>query len=180
MTTRAITDYLSDELSGLDLECFMREALDEAEIAGKMGELPIGAVLVIDGQVIARGRAHHNAMHSQVRHAELNAILAGGERLWQDFRRVVLFTTVEPCPMCLGAAVMADIPHIIFGLHDAVVLSDQTLAANPYMRRHLRSYQGGVLVAKSAALFEKYKPRELAYIQTGDITALAGGAVIRD
>ena len=47
-------------------------------------------------------------------------MLAGGEQLWKDYRKAILFTTVEPCPMCLGATVMADIPHIIFSLHDDI------------------------------------------------------------
>lgn len=160
-------NFLSPELSELDLEAFMREALAEADAAGQAGELPIGAVLVLDGEIIARGRAHHNEYKSQISHAELNTLLAGGEKLWTDFRRAILFTSVEPCPMCLGAAVMADVPHIIYALHDQVVYSKTTIEANPYVRRHIRSYFGGVLENESAAVFGKYRPKDLKYIQTG-------------
>lgn len=100
-----------------------------------------------------------------MRHAELNAILEGGESLWTDYAHAVLVTTVEPCPMCLGAAVMADIPHIVFALQDKVVHSPDTLAANPYVRRHIRTYYGGVLAAEAVALFARYNPRVLYYIQ---------------
>ena len=158
-------NYLAPEIAHLDLTMFMRAALCEAELAGSLGEYPIGSVVVIDGEIIARGRASHNAMRSQLRHAELNAMLDGGERLWQDYKRAILFTTVEPCPLCLGAVVMADIPHIIFGLHDNIVCSSQTLQANPYVRRHIKSYYGGVLAAESTALFARYDPQGLAYIQ---------------
>lgn len=145
----------------------MRMALEEAEAAGRAGELPIGAVLVIDEAVVARGRARHQEARSQIRHAELNALLAGGEQLWRDYRRATLFTTVEPCPMCLGAVVMADVPHIVFGLPDQVVYSRQSVSANPYIRRHIKSYYGGVLAAEAAAIFARYAPRELEYIRTG-------------
>jgi len=106
-------------------------------------------------------------LKSQLRHAELNAMLAGGDRLWQDYKRAILFTTVEPCPLCLGAVVMADIPHVIFGLHDNVVHSSRTIEANPYIRRHLKSYHGGILAEASAAIFARYDPKSLKYIQTG-------------
>jgi tRNA(adenine34) deaminase len=161
-----MVNFISPDLEHLDLEKFMREALAEAESAGQAGELPIGAVLVLDGEVIARGRARHNESRSQLRHAELNTLLDGGEKLWTGFRRAVLFTTVEPCPMCLGAVVMADVPHIIYALHDENVRSKLTVEANPYVRRHIKSYFGGVLADESVRIFEKYRPKDLEYIRT--------------
>lgn len=160
-------NYLAPEIEHLDLEKFMREALAEADAAGQAGELPIGAVLVLDGEIIARGRARHHEYKSQISHAELNALLAGGDKLWTDFRRAVLFTSVEPCPMCLGAVVMADVPHVVYALPDENVRSRVTIEANPYVRRHIKSYFGGVLEAESIRIFEKYRPKELKYIQTG-------------
>ena len=148
-----ILSYLSDELSGLELSPYMLAALEQAELAGQAGEIPIGSVIVMDGEIIARGRAQHKEYRSQVRHAELNAILGGGERLWLDYRRAILFTTVEPCPLCLGAAVMADIPHIIYALPDSIVHSADTLNANPYMRRHIRTYYGGLFASESGSHF---------------------------
>ncbi len=160
-------NFLAPELASLDLAALMRAALEEAELAGQAGELPIGAVIVVDGQIIARGHARHQELHSQVRHAELNAILSGGSILWTDYRRAILFTSVEPCPMCLGAAVMADIPHIIYAIPDKVVQSDLTVENNPYVRRHIRSYYGGVLEQEAAEMFARYDPAALQYIQTG-------------
>ena len=145
----------------------MREALLEAEAAGQAGELPIGAVLVLDEEIIARGRARHQESKSQLRHAELNALLNGGEKLWADYKRAILFTTVEPCPMCLGAVVMADVPHIIYALNDVVVHSKVSIETNPYIRRHIKSYLGGVMEGESVRIIEKYNPQQLKYIQTG-------------
>lgn len=160
-------DFLSPELTNLNLEGFMRHALEEADAAGKAGELPIGAVLVLDGEIISRGRARHSETKSQLSHAELNALLNGGDSLWIDYKRVILFTTVEPCPMCLGAAVMADVPHIIFAKHDQVVQSKLSVETNPYIRRHIKSYFGGVLEKESTEILSRYKPRDLQYIETG-------------
>ena len=162
-------DFIAADIAQLNLTEFMREALYEAEQAGREGEIPIGAVLVIDGEIIARGRAQHQALRNQIRHAELNAILDGGERLWKDFPRAILFTTVEPCPLCLGAVVMADIPHIIFGLHDRNVCSWLTVQTNPYVRRHIKSYYGGVLESESVSILTRYDPKTLQYILTESI-----------
>lgn len=148
----------------------MREALAEAESAGQAGELPIGAVLVLDGEIIARGRARHLESHSQLSHAELNALLNGGEKLWTEYRRAILFTTCEPCPLCLGAVVMADVPHIIYALNDQVVHSKLSVDTNPYIRRHIKSYFGGVLEADSARIIGKYRPDDLKYMQIGSVT----------
>ncbi|MBI3173698.1 MAG: nucleoside deaminase [Chloroflexi bacterium] len=158
---------LDAALDGLNLEAFMREALIEAEAAGQAGELPIGAVVVLDGRVIGRGRARHQEFQNQIRHAELNAILDAETSLFTEYKRAILVTTAEPCPMCLGAVVMADIPHIIFAIHDQVVHSKTTIEVNPYVRRHIKSYHGGVLRDEAADIFARYKPEDLKYIEMG-------------
>ena len=160
-------NLLSSELANVNLEKFMREALLEAQAAGQAGELPIGAALVIDGEIISRGQASHQGAKSQLSHAELNALLGGGEKLWTDYKRAILFTTVEPCPMCLGAVVMADVPHIIFAKHDQVVHSKLSLETNPYIRRHIKSYFGSVLENESTQILAQYKPQVLKYIEMG-------------
>ena len=160
------TDLLAPQIATLDLAQFMREALYEAEQAGVAGELPIGAVVFIDGLIVSRGRAQHQAKQSQLRHAELGALLDGGIALWENYKNAILFTTCEPCPMCLGAAVMADVAHIIFAAHDDVVLSRQTVASNPYVRRHIQSYYGGVLEDQARALIARFNPKMLEYITT--------------
>lgn len=159
---------LMPELQSLDLEFFMREALAESEAAGAAGELPIGSVIVLDGKIISHGRARHREHKSQIRHAELNALLAAGENLWVDYKRAILFTSVEPCPMCLGAVVMADIPHIIFAIHDNNVQSKFSVENNSYIQRHIKSYHGGVLEAEAKRIFAKYRPKDLEYLESYD------------
>jgi tRNA(adenine34) deaminase len=147
-----------------DIERFMREALGLAEEAGLAGEMPIGAVVVIDGEIVSRGRARHQERRSQLAHAELEALEAGGDRLWVGHERALLVTSVQPCPMCLGAAVMADVPHIVFAAHDALVQTAQTVETNPYVRRHITTWLGGVLETESLALIERFNPRMLRYV----------------
>jgi tRNA(adenine34) deaminase len=159
---------LMPELQDIDLEFFMREALAESEAAGAAGELPIGSVIVLDGKIISRGRARHREHQNQIRHAELNALLDAGEKLWVDYQRAILFTSVEPCPMCLGAVVMADIPHIIFAIHDNNVQSKFSVENNSYIQRHIKSYHGGVLEAEAKRIFAKYRQKDLEYIESYD------------
>ena len=135
----------------------MREALREAEAAAAAGELPIGAVVTVGGEIVSRGRARHHERRSQLAHAELEALLAGGEPLWTKHHEAVLFTTVEPCPMCLGAAVMADVPHVVFALRDARAGVPAMLEL-PYVAEHIATYCGGVLAEESRRLVERHDP----------------------
>ena len=159
---------LPPEIAALDLDACMREAMQEAEYAGLAGELPIGAVLVIDGEIVARGRAGHRESRSQLVHAEMQALLHGGTPLWERYESAVLVTTMEPCPMCLGAAVMADVPHIVFGSHDAVVDSQLIVETIPYVRRHIRTYYGGVLEDQIRSLIARFDPDWLRYVTAHD------------
>ena len=150
----------------LDHERFMREALKEAELAMGEGERPIGAVVVCSGDVVGRGRAQHKARHSKVAHAEMNALIQA-ERTVRDHRHeCVVYSTVEPCVMCLGAIVMSDIDYIVFALADHWI-EPSTILRNDYMRRHVQRYMGGVLEAESAALWAQADPAELDMLRTG-------------
>ena len=146
------------------VEAMMREALAEAEAAGAAGEYPIGAVLAIDAEVVARGRSRQRELRSQLAHAELEALQRGGDPLWTRHDSAVLFTTVEPCPLCLGAAVMADVPHIVFAHPDPAIQSAEIVERIPYVRSHIETYRGGVLRDESRALFERYEPRMLDWL----------------
>ena len=144
----------------------MREALAEAEVSGRVGELPIGAVLVVGHEVVSRGRARQRERRSQLAHAELDALLGGGEALWTRHDDAVVLTTVEPCPMCLGATVIADVPHIVFACSDAVVDARRILEV-PFVRRHIATYRGGVLEAEARGVIERYDPAFMRLLDTG-------------
>ncbi len=100
-------------------EAFMREALLLAQEAAAEGEVPVGAVVVYEGRVIARGRNRREMDKNALSHAELEAIAGacralGGWRLWQ----CTLYVTLEPCPMCAGAVINARIPRLVYGARD--------------------------------------------------------------
>ena len=100
-------------------EELMRAALDEAKIAADLGEVPVGAVVAKDGEIVARAHNLRESGKNATYHAELMAIDAackalGGWRLWQ----CELFVTLEPCPMCAGAIVQARPGRIVFGATD--------------------------------------------------------------
>jgi tRNA(adenine34) deaminase len=144
----------------------MHEALEQARIAGQAGGMSIGALLVMDGQIIVRGHNTCESEQNQILHAEINTLMNGAKPLWDAgdrwaMRDAVLFTTVEPCLMCLGATVMADIPHIVFAAHDGNVCSSQTVRDNPYIKRHIQTYLGGVLETESRALIAQFSPEML-------------------
>jgi tRNA(adenine34) deaminase len=134
----------------------MRAALSEAEAAAAAGERPIGAVLVVAGEIVSRGRSRQNELRSQLAHAELEALQKGGEAVWERYSEAVLFTTVEPCPLCLGAVVMADVPHVVYAVHDPLVETYRLIEGSPYVARHIETYCGGVLEPESRLLVERF------------------------
>jgi tRNA(adenine34) deaminase len=155
------------DFDALDHEHFMREALLEARLAGQAGERPIGAVVVHKGQIIGRGRAQHQARKSEIAHAEMNALLQAEQYIYAHVHDgCVIYTTVEPCVMCLGAIVMSDIDHIVYALADHWIKPGEMLNMD-YVRRHIQHYVGGILADQSAKLWEQYNPHELALLQTG-------------
>ncbi len=95
----------------------MREALEQAKIAGERGDIPIGAVIVTDqGEVIARAGNSREQLKDPTAHAEILALREAGARLnnWR-IRNSTMYVTLEPCPMCAGAITMARIPRLVIG-----------------------------------------------------------------
>ncbi len=97
----------------------MGEALREAEAAAACGEVPVGAVVVADGKIIARAHNMVEANRDATLHAEVIAIRKASEVLgsWR-LKNVSLYVTLEPCPMCLGAMVLSRLDTLYFGAHD--------------------------------------------------------------
>ncbi|MCC6740857.1 MAG: nucleoside deaminase [Planctomycetia bacterium] len=97
----------------------MREALREARRAEEEGEVPVGAVIVLGDQVIARGRNQRELLHDPTAHAEMIALTAAAEHL-QNWRLsgARMFVTLEPCAMCAGALVLARVQEVIWATPD--------------------------------------------------------------
>jgi tRNA(Arg) A34 adenosine deaminase TadA len=156
------------DFNQLDHACFMREAIKEAELAMQAGERPIGAVIVHHGKIVGRGKAEHLKKHSRLAHAELNALLSTASDLY-DFPHDngVIYTTLEPCEMCLGAIVMSDVVnHVVFSIADNWI-NPKLMFEIPHVRRHIHNYIGGILEEESTALWKQCRPDELSLIQKG-------------
>lgn len=100
-------------------EQYMKQALQEAHKAFSEGEVPIGAIIVCRGQVIARGHNLTERLHDVTAHAEMQAITAATEYLGGKYlTECTLYVTVEPCIMCAGALGWSQIPRIVYGAGD--------------------------------------------------------------
>ena len=100
-------------------EQLMRQALSEAEAALEHDDVPVGAVIVHDGRVVASAHNQREQLQDPTAHAEMIAITqaAGALGTWR-LERCTLYVTLEPCPMCAGAIVQARIPRVVYGADD--------------------------------------------------------------
>lgn len=119
----------------MDDDGWMAAALDEARAAAGHDDVPIGAVVVLDGKVIARGRNRREADSDPTAHAEVLALRNAAKALarWR-LGDCALYVTVEPCAMCAGAAILARIPLVVFGAPEAktgAVVSTMQLFDDP-------------------------------------------------
>ena len=149
-------------------EQFMRLALEQAKIAYERDEVPVGAVVVKDGRVIACASNTRNASHSAVEHAELVAIERACKAL-DDWRLsgCDLYVTLEPCVMCLGACYNARIKTVYFGAYDlsgqgCVQLSEMI----GRMLNHELTICGGVLERECSELLTEYFRGKRNSVQT--------------
>jgi tRNA(adenine34) deaminase len=147
-----VSDTTADEL-------FMREALREAQLAEAMGEVPVGAVIVRDGQIIARGHNRVIAENDPSAHAEIIALRAAGRAL-SNYRlgECQVYTTIEPCPMCAGALVHARVARLAYGADDpkaGAVRSIMQVINAPGLN-HQMEVVPGVLAGQCAELLQKF------------------------
>lgn len=137
---------------------FMKLALEEAEKAERLDEVPIGAVLVQDGKLVARGHNCPITRHDPSAHAEVMALRSAGEWL-HNYRMPgsTLYVTLEPCLMCYGALIHARVERVVFGAPDPKVgvsaLQDQLTAAN---LNHRFVFEGGLLAEECRAALQAF------------------------
>lgn len=154
----------------MDHEGYMRQALALAREAAECGEVPVGCVIVRDGQVIGRGRNRREEKRHTGSHAEMEAICQANEALgtWR-LDDCTLYVTLEPCPMCAGAIINARIDRVVFGARDPKAGSCGSvtdLFSLPY--NHKPAVQGGLLEEECGrvlsdffrSLRDKRRPRE--------------------
>jgi cytosine deaminase len=94
---------------------FLRAAIEEAEQGRREGGIPIGSVLVIGGRIVGRGHNRRVQKGSAILHAEMDALESAGRLTARDYRRAVLYSTLSPCDMCSGTALLYRIPRVVVG-----------------------------------------------------------------
>ena len=109
---------------------YMTEALSEAEKSLTEGGIPIGAVLVKDGEIISRGHNRLIQNDSLILHAEMDAIENAGRLNYEDYRKCTLYTTLSPCPMCSGAIILYNIPRVVIGENKTLMGAEGLLQCN--------------------------------------------------
>jgi tRNA(adenine34) deaminase len=142
-----------------DEEYFMRLALREAERAREQGDVPIGAVAVRTGEVIAAGRNERELRGDPTAHAEILALREAARALgsWRVLE-ATLYVTLEPCAMCAGAIVLARVPRVIYGASDpkaGAAGSVLDVLAEPRLN-HRPEVRGGVLGEECGALLSGF------------------------
>ena len=149
----------TDELQNGTDEHFMRRALGLAKQAGQVGEVPVGAVLVQDGIVIAEGANATIATHDPTAHAEIVALRKAAQ-LRRNYRLegCTLFVTLEPCVMCAGALVHARIQRLVFAARDLRFggVRAKFRIADSDLLNHRIQVEEGVLGAESLELLRSF------------------------
>lgn len=145
-------------MSAIDAH-WMQLALEQAQLAAAAGEVPVGAVLVRDGEQLAAGYNRPISGCDPTAHAEIVALRSAAQAV-NNYRLpgTTLYVTIEPCAMCVGAIIHARVARLVYGAPEpragAVVSSAQLLDATHF--NHRVAYQGGVLGEEAAALMQRF------------------------
>ncbi len=139
-------------------ERFMREAISLAHIAGTAGDVPVGAVIVVDDHIVARGYNRRQACKDPTSHAEIEALRAAVSYFDSWHIEGTLYVTQEPCPMCAGALVNARIPRLVYGCKNpkaGAVDSMYSIVTDPRMN-HRMPVTSGILEEQCAELLTDF------------------------
>ncbi|MFV0446074.1 MAG: tRNA adenosine(34) deaminase TadA [Planctomycetaceae bacterium] len=152
-----MVDFVADPLS-LNAP-WMRRALDLARLAFEQEEVPVGAIVVHDGNVIGEGYNQREALQDPTAHAEMLALTqaAGTLGTWR-LMDCTLYVTLEPCPMCAGGIVQARVPRVVYGTADPKGGACHTLYSitNDPRLNHQCSVLGGVLQEECRSILQEF------------------------
>ena len=150
---------------------FMREALAQARLAWEAGEVPVGAVVVLDGEIVGRGFNQPITARDPSAHAEIMALRDAGRRLG-NYRLpgATLYVTLEPCAMCSGALMHARVERVVFGARDpktGAVGSVVNLFAEERLNHHA-TVEGGVLAEECGAMLSAFFASRRGKLRNGE------------
>lgn len=137
---------------------FMEIALLEAKKAYDKGEVPVGALIVLDGKIISKAHNLREKNQKITSHAEILAIEKASKKLgtWR-LENAILYTTLEPCPMCAGAIIQSRIKKVVYGAKDLKTGAlDSIIKLLDYPFNHQVDYESGVLEEKSKELLQNF------------------------
>ena len=137
---------------------FMSEALTEAHIAFNKGEVPVGAVIVKDGEIIARGHNQREEKQNALSHAEIECINEACVKLgtWR-LDGCKMYVTLEPCPMCTGAIINSRIETVVFGAYDLNAgCMDSVINLCDYPFNHKVEIYGGIMEDECREILENF------------------------
>ena len=137
---------------------FMLAALEESRLAAQKGEVPVGAVIVKDGEIIAKGRNMREEKQNSLSHAEIEAINCACKKLgsWR-LDGCEMYVTLEPCPMCAGAIINSRISTLIFGAYDSRAGSiDSVVNLCDYPYNHKVEIYGGIMEDECLEILQKF------------------------
>lgn len=140
-------------LNPFDDTYFMKKALLEAEIAFEKGEIPVGAVIVIENRIIAKGHNLTETLNDVTAHAEMQAITAAANFLGGKYlQNCTLYVTLEPCQMCAGALYWSQISNIVYGTRDL-----ERGCINLSTKLHPKTVmKGGVMETEASDLLKRF------------------------
>lgn len=132
---------------------FMKKALQEAEVAFEKGEVPVGAVIVIDNRIIARGHNLTETLNDVTAHAEMQAITSAANFIGGKYlQNCTLYVTLEPCQMCAGALYWSQISKIVYGARD-----EERGCINLKTKLHPKTKMvGGILADEASELMKQF------------------------
>lgn len=146
-------------MTNQDDERFMRAAMAQAELAHAAGEVPVGAVLVMDGEIVGRGFNQPISAHDPTAHAEVMALRdAGLHQVNYRLPGSTLYVTLEPCAMCCGAIMHARVERVVYGARDPKTGASGSvidLFSETRLNHHAEAH-GGVLAAECGAMLSNF------------------------
>jgi creatinine deaminase len=114
----------------MDDERFLEVAIEQARLGRQEGGVPIGAALVVDGEVVGAGRNRRVQQGSAIRHGETDALENAGRLPASVYRRATMYTTLSPCHMCTGAILLYEIPRVVMGENRTFVGAEDLLRSH--------------------------------------------------